>query len=112
MLAETQSASQIPGPPVNAYDFGLRGLGLGCWQIDDYRLHDACDAPNRLSMIEIALKRAVSAEEKCGPNVWREALARSATHHNQSGTMLLGSARQEELKRATRHIAKSDQANS
>jgi len=54
----------------------------------------------------------VSAEEKCGPNVWREALARSATHHNQSGTMLLGSARQEELKRATRHIAKSDQANS
>ena len=112
MLAEPQSASQVPGPPVNVYRPGLSGLGLSCWQIDDCRLHDTCDAPNRLSMIEIALKRAVSAEEKCGPNVWWEALARSATHHNQSGTMLLGSARQEELKRATRHIAKADQANS
>jgi DNA-binding transcriptional regulator YdaS (Cro superfamily) len=112
MLAEPQSASQVPGPPVNVYRPGLSGLGLSCWQIDDCRLHDTCDAPNRLLMIEIALKRAVSAEEKCGPNVRWEALARSATHYNQSGSMLLGSARQEELKRATRHIAKADQANS
>jgi hypothetical protein len=92
-LAGTQSASEIPGPAVNVCRFGLSGLGLSRWQVDDRSLQYRCDAPNRLSMIEIKPKRAMSARNKCGPDLRSDALGGRAAHHNQPGTMLLRWAR-------------------
>lgn len=92
-LAGTQSACKLPGPAVNVCRFGLSGLGLSRWQIDDCGLQYRRDAPNRLSMIEIKPERAVPARKKCGPDLRCDALGGGAAHDNQPGTMLLRWAR-------------------
>ena len=96
-LAGTQSAREIPGTAVNVYRFGLSGLGLSCWQVDDCGLQYRRDASHRLSMIEIKPKYAVAARKKSGPGLWCDALGCCSAHHNQPGAMLLSWPRQEEL---------------